>query len=44
MTHWQLRISAKPAVSNDQKTQYISGQVAPSQMQEEPERKAELPF
>ncbi len=34
-THWQLRVNAKPAISNDGKTHYISGQVAPSQTREE---------
>ena len=44
VTHWQLRVSAKPAVSNDQKTKYISGSVAPSQMNEQEEESANLPF
>jgi hypothetical protein len=44
VTHWQLRVSAKPAVSNDQKTKYISGSVAPSQMNEQEEEAASLPF
>jgi len=39
-----LRVSAKPAVSNDQKTKYISGSVAPSQMNEQEEESANLPF
>jgi hypothetical protein len=43
-THWQIRITAKPALSNDQKTRYISGQVAPSQAQEESIEESELPF
>jgi hypothetical protein len=30
-THWQLRIHAKPATSNDGKTHYIAGAVMPSQ-------------
>jgi hypothetical protein len=30
-THWQLRIHAKPAVSHDGKTHYITGGVLPSQ-------------
>jgi biotin carboxyl carrier protein len=45
VTHWQLRVSAKAAVSNDQKTKYISGNVAPSQMNEPQEEEASsLPF
>ena len=44
VTHWQLRISAKAAVSNDQRTKYISGSVAPSQMNEQEEESASLPF
>jgi hypothetical protein len=44
VTHWQLRVSAKSAVSNDQKTKYISGSVAPSQMNEQEEESAALPF
>lgn len=44
VTHWQLRVSAKPAVSNDQKTKYISGSVAPSQMNEQEEESSSLPF
>jgi hypothetical protein len=45
VTHWQLRVSAKAAVSNDQKTKYISGNVAPSQMHEQQEEEASsLPF
>ena len=44
VTHWQLRVSAKSAVSNDQKTKYISGSVAPSQMHEQEEESASLPF
>ena len=44
VTHWQLRVSAKSAVSNDQKTKYISGSVAPSQMHEQEEESAALPF
>jgi len=44
VTHWQLRISAKSAVSNDQKTKYISGSVAPSQMNEQEEESTSLPF
>ena len=43
-THWQIRITAKPALSNDQKTRYISGQVTPSQQQEESIEESELPF
>jgi hypothetical protein len=43
-THWQIRISAKPALSNDQKTRYISGQVTPSQQQEESAGESQLPF
>ena len=34
VTHWQLRVTAKPAVSNDHKTHYLSGSVLPSQQQE----------
>ena len=30
-THWQLRINAKPTNSNDGKTHYIAGAVAPSE-------------
>jgi hypothetical protein len=44
ITHWQLRVSAKSAVSNDQKTKYISGSVAPSQMHEQGEEASSLPF
>ena len=44
ITHWQLRVSAKSAVSNDQKTKYISGSVAPSQMHEQEEEASSLPF
>jgi hypothetical protein len=44
VTHWQLRITAKAAVSHDQKTQYISGRVAPSQMNEQEEEISSLPF
>jgi hypothetical protein len=44
VTHWQLRVSAKSAVSNDQKTKYISGSVAPSQMNEQEEESISLPF
>jgi len=42
-THWQLRLSAKPAVSNDGKTHYISGQLAPAQTREEAQP-TDLPF
>lgn len=42
-THWQIRVNAKPAVSNDGRTRYISGQVTPSQHQEEVEDN-HLPF
>jgi hypothetical protein len=44
VTHWQLRVSAKAAVSNDQRTKYISGSVAPSQMNEQEDESASLPF
>jgi hypothetical protein len=44
VTHWQLRITAKAAVSHDQKTQYISGRVSPSQMNEQEEETSSLPF
>jgi hypothetical protein len=44
VTHWQLRITARAAVSHDQKTQYISGRVAPSQMNEQEEETSSLPF
>ena len=45
VTHWQLRVNAKSAVSNDQKTRYISGNIAPSQMQEpQEEESTDLPF
>jgi biotin carboxyl carrier protein len=44
VTHWQLRITAKAAVSHDQKTQYISGRVSPSQMNEQEEESSALPF
>jgi hypothetical protein len=44
VTHWQLRVSARSAVSNDQKTKYISGSVAPSQMNEQEEESSSLPF
>ena len=43
-THWQIRLNARAAVSNDQKTRYISGQVAPSQQQEETAQDNQLPF
>ena len=42
-THWQIRVNAKPAVSNDGRTRYISGQVTPSQHQEDVEDNL-LPF
>lgn len=29
--HWQIRVTAKPATSNDQRTRYIAGSVTPSQ-------------
>jgi hypothetical protein len=44
ITHWQLRITARAAVSHDQKTPYISGRVAPSQMNEHEEETSSLPF
>ena len=44
VTHWQLRITAKAAVSHDQKTEYISGRVSPSQMNEQEEESSRLPF
>jgi len=44
VTHWQLRVTARSAVSNDQKTKYISGSVAPSQMNEPEEESSNLPF
>ena len=44
VTHWQLRISAKSALSTDQKTKYIGGSVAPSQMNEQEEESTNLPF
>jgi hypothetical protein len=44
VTHWQLRITAKAAVSHDQKTEYISGRVSPSQMNEQEEQSSGLPF
>jgi hypothetical protein len=45
VTHWQLRVTAKSAVSNDQKTKYISGSIVPSQMNEQEEEESEnLPF
>jgi hypothetical protein len=44
VTHWQLRVSARSALSNDQKTKYISGSVAPSQMNEQEEESTSLPF
>lgn len=44
VTHWQLRVTARLAVSNDQKTKYISGSVAPSQMNETDEETSSLPF
>jgi len=44
-THWQLRVNAKPAVSNDGKTHYITGGVMPSQHQEEESAEdSNLPF
>ena len=46
-THWQIRVSAKPAISNDQKTHYISGSVMPAQQQEsaaDDEGDSGLPF
>ncbi|MEO7208173.1 MAG: hypothetical protein ABI145_15655 [Steroidobacteraceae bacterium] len=43
-THWQVRVNARAAVSNDQKTRYISGQVAPSQQHEETAQGNQLPF
>ena len=33
-THWQLRINGKPTTSNDGKTHYIAGAVAPSQSEQ----------
>jgi hypothetical protein len=44
VTHWQLRVSAKSAISNDQKTKYISGSIAPSQMNDPEEEASSLPF
>lgn len=44
VTHWQLRVSAKSAISNDQKTKYISGSIAPSQMNVHEEESENLPF
>jgi hypothetical protein len=44
VTHWQLRVSAKSAISNDQKTKYISGSIAPSQMNDQEEEASSLPF
>jgi hypothetical protein len=44
VTHWQLRVSAKSAISNDQKTKYISGSIAPSQVNEQEEEASSLPF
>lgn len=43
-THWQLRITAKPKISNDQKTHYISGSVSPSHQETEETVSDELPF
>lgn len=42
VTHWQLTVRAKRAVSNDGKTVYISGSVAPSVAHDEHED--DLPF
>jgi hypothetical protein len=44
VTHWQLRVTAKPKLSNDQKTHYISGSLTPSHTQAEEEISDELPF
>jgi hypothetical protein len=44
VTHWQLRVSAKSAISNDQKTKYISGSIAPSQMNDQEGEASRLPF
>ena len=43
-THWQLRVTAKPKLSNDQKTHYISGSLSPSHTQTEEAQSDELPF
>lgn len=42
-TTWQIQIKAKPAVSNDQKTRYISGSVHPRATQGEAVE-GDLPF
>ena len=42
--HWQIRVTAKPALSNDHKTRYIAGQVMPSQQSEEAADEDQLPF
>lgn len=44
VTHWQLRVTAKPKLSNDQKTHYISGTLTPSYTQAEEAESNELPF
>lgn len=43
-THWQIRVNAKPSLSNDGKTRYIGGTVSPSQQQEENAEDSHLPF
>lgn len=43
VTHWQLRVNAKPAVSNDGKTHYITGTFMPAEMASET-GKEDLPF
>lgn len=43
-THWQIRVNAKPALSNDGKTRYIGGSVTPSQQQAETHEDSNLPF
>jgi hypothetical protein len=43
-THWQIRVNAKPSLSNDGKTRYIGGTVSPSQQQEESPEESSLPF
>ncbi len=43
-THWQLRINARPAVSNDGKTHYITGSVTPAQTQADTPEESNLPF
>ena len=43
-TYWQILVNAKPAVSHDGKTHYISGAVSPSRPAEDTVEESALPF